>query len=62
MATPSAQMPAADGSDTINIQADNAPANASQTLNVRGYAIDQGGYIAGLKVANTIVGEFSGLH
>lgn len=62
MATPVNQMPAADGSDIIAVQTDTNPSGGTQFVVVRGYPIDQGGYIAGLKVTNTQVGEFSGNH
>lgn len=57
---------AADGSDILAVQKNNNPSGASQNVAVRGYVIDQGGYIGGastgLNVANTRVGEFSGNH
>ena len=66
MATPTYMMPAADGSDTLNVQKNNAPSGGSQNVAVRGYSIDQGGYIggasSGLAVTNTRVGEFTGNH
>lgn len=62
MATPSYQMPAADVSDIIAVQTGTNPSGASQNVEVRGYPIDQGGYISGLKVTNTRVGEFTGNH
>lgn len=62
MSTPSNMMPAADGSDIIAVQNDISPYGGSQNVVVRGYPIDQGGYVSGLQVTNTQVGEFSGKH
>lgn len=52
--------PATDGSDILAIQT--GTDEGSTTVAVRGYAIDQGGYVASLKVTNTNVGYFSGNH
>ena len=66
MATPTYMMPATDGSDVLVVQKNNAPSGSSQNVVVRGYSIDQGGYIggaySGLAVTNTRVGEFTGNH
>ena len=66
MATPTYMMPAADGSDVIAVQKNTSPSGGSVNVVVRGYSIDQGGYIggasSGLAVTNTRVGEFTGNH
>ena len=66
MATPTYMMPATDDSDVLVVQKNNAPSGGSQNVVVRGYSIDQGGYIggasSGLAVTNTRVGEFTGNH
>jgi hypothetical protein len=59
-------MTSVDGSDVLAVQKNNAPSGGSQNVVVRGYSIDQGGYIggasSGLAVTNTRVGEFTGNH
>lgn len=60
MALPQNQMPATDASDIVAIQT--ATDEGSTSISIRGYVIDQGGYLASLKVTNTNVGYFSGNH
>jgi len=57
-------LPAADGSDIIAVQKYTNPSGASQNVVVRGFPVDQGGYVGGastgLNITNTQVGNFSG--
>lgn len=62
MSIPQYQMPAADTSDIIAVQSDISPYGGSQNVEVVGYPIDIAGYVSGLKVTNTQVGEFTGSH
>lgn len=62
MAANNVNFPAADASDVLAVQVDNNPSGASQTVAIRGYPVDIGGYQASLKVTNTQVGEFTGNH
>ena len=66
MAANNVNFVAADGSDVVALQKDNNPSGGNQNVVVRGYSIDQGGYIggasSGLAVTNTQVGEFTGNH
>lgn len=55
-------LPSAQGSDILAVQIDTNPTGASQTVEITGYPVDIGGYVASLKVVNTQVGEFSGNH
>lgn len=56
------QMPATDGSDIVVIQPGTNSDNGSTSISLRGYQIDQGAYVANLKVINTNVGSFTGNH
>lgn len=55
-------LPATDGSDILNVQINTSPSGGSTNIAIRGYPIEQGGYVASLKVTNTRVGEFTGNH
>ncbi len=59
------QQVAADGSDIIAVQyvqTNGTPTGASETLNIRGYSLDQVALQASLQVKNTQVGYFTGNH
>ena len=56
---------AADGSDVVQVQyvqTNGTPTGASETLNVRGFPLDQQALINTLQVKNTQVGYLTGNH